>query len=255
MTYRRIGVMNDLHIPFHDPRAVDLVLDIFEDSQVDEIAINGDLLDFYGLNQHGPKHPNVIESLEDEFFQGLQFIEQLRDRFPNTKITLVAGNHENRLDRFVLKYCKDFWNFLTVEKMLRLKENHVKYLPYNSFYQIKGTALKLQHSPPSYSENLAMTSLKKKVGGSYIYGCSHRVQHAVKNIDGGGVCEVWANGWLGSTTLTASHREVFSYTKGHEEWQQAAGIITANSSTGHFFYEQFLLKDYNVCINGAVYEG
>lgn len=254
MGHYRIGVMNDLHIPFHDPRSVGLVLDIFEDSGVSEIVLNGDVLDFYNLNSHGPKHPDVIETLEEEFYQGLKFIQDLRKRFPDIRIVFNAGNHEHRVDRFVTKNCKDFWNFLQVENMLQLKEHNIIYNPYNYAYQIKGTKLKIQHSPPSYSENIAMTCIKKKIGGSYIYGCCHRVQYAVKNIDSGGLTEVWANGWLGSTTLTPSHKEVFSYTKGHSDWQQAAGIVNVVGN-GEFFYEQFIIKDHKACVNGYLYGG
>ena len=57
-------VFNDPHIPFHDKAAVQLMLDVAKDVDVTGIVINGDLLDFYQIHDHGAKHPQIIETLD-----------------------------------------------------------------------------------------------------------------------------------------------------------------------------------------------
>ena len=51
------GIINDLHLPFHDPHAVALSLEILKDAECERIYLNGDVMDFYNINSHGPKHP------------------------------------------------------------------------------------------------------------------------------------------------------------------------------------------------------
>ena len=244
------GVINDLHIPFHDPIAVKLVLDAFEDINIDRLVINGDLLDFYGINAHGPKSPRVQESLEEEFIQGEQFISDIKKRFKGKEIVYIFGNHEDRLDRFILQNCKPFWNIVTVEKMLDLKG--IKMVPYNQEYQLENTSLRIQHSPPSYSKNAAMVSLENKMDVSHVYGCTHRQQHACRTGGSGIVHHVYLNGWLGSVDLTASHKEVFRYTKGHSNWQQCAMLISVEKKKT-FHVQQSSILNNSILFNGNIY--
>ena len=99
-------VVSDFHLPFNCPRLTALVLDIAQDvlNEDDVICINGDLLDFYSVNMHGPKSPRVKESLETEFESGVDFISNLRKRFPKNRIIFKLGNHEHRLERFITRH-------------------------------------------------------------------------------------------------------------------------------------------------------
>ena len=104
-------VFNDVHGPWDDPIKTELVLKVGDhlrnSGHLDEIIINGDLLDFYNINSHSPKHSEVIKNLWDEMEWGMEFIRSIRSRFPKTKITFIYGNHEDRLDRFIHQNCKE----------------------------------------------------------------------------------------------------------------------------------------------------
>lgn len=252
MTTKRVLVLNDLHIPFHSTSAVNLVMSVAKDVQVDEIIINGDLLDFYNINSHGPKHPHVISSLEDEIYEGRTFLEELRDLFPKAKIHFIYGNHEHRLDRFIMQYCKAFFNLVKLESMLNLKGLKIDHTPYNSPLKVCPD-LYVQHSPPSYGVNGARTSLLKKHDASFIWGCSHRVQHATITGHTSNIYQAWFNGWLGSTSQSKSHKEVFSYAKEHHEWQQAFSIVDCHNSKWQ--NNQVVIREEKYCfLDGAYYE-
>lgn len=250
MAYR-IGVINDLHIPFQDPRSVGLVLDIYEDIGVDEIILNGDVLDFYAINMHGPKHPEVQFKLQDELEEGRSFLEKLRNRFKDTKIIFNAGNHEDRLDRFILNSAPPFWDLVTVEKQLRLAELNIPYRRYQEPLYIND--LIIVHSPSSYGVNGARTMLTNKPGSSYLVGCTHRLQTATITDAHGKVHSCHFNGWLGSTTLSEAHKRVFSYAKGHENWQQCFAIVTVTEKDT--FVQQYQIKNYKASVDGYLYEG
>lgn len=218
-------VFNDTHIPFHDSKSLELIEFIIKEGSFDEVVINGDFLDAFNLNSHQPKDPEVVTSLEDEYDEGYRILKRIRKENPKKRIMYIFGNHEHRLDRFTVKNCPSFYNILTTEKMLRLEELDIKFIRYNDRYRIEKTSLYVQHSPPSYGENGARTSLMKHPNGSVIYGCTHRMQHSSITDINGKTHYVWFNGWLGSTDETEEHGRVFSYAKGHHNWQQCFCII------------------------------
>jgi len=260
MAITKTGVINDLHlIPGSPTPPVDLVLDAFEDIGLDRIVLNGDLLDFINVNMWGPKHPDVICTLQDEIICGREFLEKLRKRFPKIPIIFLFGNHEDRLDRFILKNSKPFWDVLRLEKMLTLEELDIEWYEYNYEYQLEKTNLYIQHSPPSYGVNGARTSLLMKLDRNFIYACSHREQHAAITGASGNTYRCWFNGWLGSTTMNRQHEKVFGYCKGHTNWQRCAGVAYTIDET-EFFYNQFEIKEvvkdekYQLLLEGAIYE-
>lgn len=249
-----IGVMNDIHGPWHDPRSVNLVLDIFEDQGIDTLFLNGDIFDFHNINRHKKKDPRVQSIIDDEFYWGNEFFSDIRKRFINKgkKVIYKRGNHEEWLDSFILQNCPQFWNQLQLEKMVDLSGVDVRL--YNEKVQIGNSNLFVQHSPPSYAKNGVLTSLEKKVDTCHIWGCTHRMQHGAKTGGSGTVYHSWFNGWLGSTKLTAEHKLVFKYIKGHENWQQCASIITLVDNK-EFFVNQFPITNNRAVVGGFLYEG
>ena len=259
MSISRTLVINDLHIPFENPTLVKLVLDAFDDATKDSqihrrILINGDLLDFYNINSHEKsKHPDVFFTLEDELIAGREFLEKLRERFKDAEIVFIFGNHEDRLDRFIVNNAKAFYNILTLEKMLTLEALDIEFYYYNYCYQLENTNLYIQHSPPSYSVNGARVSLLKKLDGNFIYGCTHRKDFACTTGHSGEVYTVYFNGWLGDDTSTPAHERVFKYAKGHQTWQHAASVVTVLDGK-EFFVDQLEIKNNKLLLDGAIYE-
>jgi hypothetical protein len=246
-------VINDLHIPWHDTKAVSLVLDIFEDLNLDHLILNGDILDFYNVNMHGPKHPDSAATHQDELDAGLDFFKKLRERFPGKELTHLDGNHIHRLERFILKNAKAFWNVVTHDKYFQYEELDINHHPYQYKYQIEKTNCFVMHSPPSYGQNGARTSLLKKLDQTYIYGCTHRQQSAFVTGASGEVHAAYFNGWLGSTNETPEHTEIFSYAKGHQDWQQCFIIVTVVDET-EFHVNQYSIRNHRCVVDGNLYE-
>ena len=249
----RTIVFNDVHAPFHDTKALSLVLDVAEDIQVDRIVINGDLLDFYDINSHGAKHPDIMQKLDNEIDWGIEFFQNLRKRFKEQEIVFIFGNHEYRLDRFIMNNCPAFWNIIKLEKMLRLDELNIEWHQYNDYIRLENTNLFVQHSPPSYGVNGARTSLLKKMDCNYIWGCTHREQHCAITGASGETYRAWFNGWLGSTTASKEHKRVFSYAKGHQNWQQCFSIVNIYKGK-EFHVTQVPIKNNRCFVDGALYE-
>jgi len=94
----RMLCLYDVHIPFHDPTALEVALKHGEDIDTDCILLAGDLADFYSVSFH-EKNPKMRD-MPGEIYAVRQFLEHLRGRFPKARIIYKYGNHEVRLDRY-----------------------------------------------------------------------------------------------------------------------------------------------------------
>ena len=253
----KFGVINDLHLPYQDPRAVELALYVMEDARIDELIINGDVLDFNNISRHGKSHIDLQTSFEDEIHEGKIFFNVVKKHFTNKGVKTVynRGNHEEWLDNFIINKCPEFYNFCKLDKMIDFGDIIVN--PYNYAYQIKpNIKLKVQHSPPAYGLNGCRSSMNLKGDTSYIWGCSHQMQTACRTNDSGELVQAWFNGWLGSQDETPDHKLVFKYKKSHMTWQQC--IIIGHIVGDNFYIDQIPLKragkKLQCMYNGNIYE-
>lgn len=94
-----IIVASDIHIPFQDQLAVKAFLTYCAKKQPEAIVLNGDVLDMFMLSRFTKgEGRNPLE----EITECRQLLETLRALCPNALIYYVIGNHETRLERYVL---------------------------------------------------------------------------------------------------------------------------------------------------------
>lgn len=92
-------VGSDIHIPFQDDRAVRAFVKYCKEKQPEVVVLNGDVLDMFMLSKFTKgEGRNPLEEIT--MCQG--FFESLRKALPNSDIYYVIGNHENRLEKYVL---------------------------------------------------------------------------------------------------------------------------------------------------------
>jgi len=98
-TYK-VGLVYDLHCPYHSEYAVDIACKILEDYKPD-IAINGgDAVDMYGVSRFDRDPDRFINSIQKEIdvFHEVQW--RFMDAAP-TQWYLLKGNHEDRLRKYL----------------------------------------------------------------------------------------------------------------------------------------------------------
>jgi predicted phosphodiesterase len=96
----KLGVFSDLHIPYHNPQAVEAAIAHLKKQKCDVLLINGDLGDFYACSRH-EKDPR--RRLADELDSIRQFLFWLRSQFPKQRILYKLGNHETNLERYLMR--------------------------------------------------------------------------------------------------------------------------------------------------------
>lgn len=95
---KRIGLLYDIHIPFHDMRAITIALNYFKEIDVDTIILGGDAVDFYQLSRFIKDPKNRITAWE-EIMMLCSLIDDIREFFgPKVNIIWKFGNHEERFE-------------------------------------------------------------------------------------------------------------------------------------------------------------
>jgi predicted phosphodiesterase len=113
------GVLSDVHVPHHDVKALDAAVNFLRKRNPYGILINGDFLDFHELSNHDkdPGAPRYVEELET----GRSVLAWLRNRFPKARIIYRFGNHEERLDRYILQRAPALFDLPYADVRLQLQ--------------------------------------------------------------------------------------------------------------------------------------
>lgn len=96
----RIVIGSDFHVPFHNKPLLANWLRFVSDVQPDVVVVNGDLLDCISISRF-PKPPGS-PSLQKEIDAGQEVLSAIADAAPKAERHLIEGNHEERLQRFLL---------------------------------------------------------------------------------------------------------------------------------------------------------
>ena len=94
-----ILLLNDLHIPFHDPFALDQAIRWGKQHEVNTILLNGDVIDCYHLSRFikDSRYP----SIKTELKAAGELLDYLRHEFPEAVIYWKNGNHEERIESYL----------------------------------------------------------------------------------------------------------------------------------------------------------
>lgn len=124
----RVLFWPDIHIPYQDEITVEMIIDYAKSLNVSHIVFGGDLIDFYQISRflHDPKQKDVTA----EIMAAKAFLIRIRNTFPDAKITYKEGNHENRLEHFILAQCPQLHGLLEnlLQEKLTLSELNIEYI-------------------------------------------------------------------------------------------------------------------------------
>lgn len=95
---KRIASGGDFHFPYHNPVALRMFMRVCAVIGVDEVVLNGDILDFYSISPFSrDPHRKEASSLKQERVHWLEFASDLRLVMGNKKVRVLWGNHDDRL--------------------------------------------------------------------------------------------------------------------------------------------------------------
>ena len=119
-------LLSDIHIPYHDNKALDLAIGYGVKHEVNTIFLNGDTMDAYqGSNFIKDRRKR---DLKGEIDLTRQFLEYLRDIFPKAMIYYKIGNHEERWENYLKTKAPELLGIeeFQLEWILHMKKYDVK---------------------------------------------------------------------------------------------------------------------------------
>jgi len=97
-----IGILSDIHVPFHDETALAAAVEHLKAVGIDALVLNGDTCDFYSISRwiKDPKKRDFKKESED----CRQLLAWLRSQFPKVPIVFKVGNHEERWQHWLWQH-------------------------------------------------------------------------------------------------------------------------------------------------------
>ena len=232
MDSRRILEMSDLHVPYHDMHAIELMVRIIGVWQPNRIIINGDAVDFYDVSAFD-KNPDQIRSggLQREIDElGAILAEINRAKPADATVDMTPGNHEDRLRRYLWRHSELFGlHVLELPTLLELDRYGVNYYP--DEIALAGGGLIVKHG-----------SIVRKAGGMSALAELEAEKYAVSTITGhthriGSTMirtrRALIGGWEGGC-LCGLHPE---YVR-NPNWQQGLSLVTESVDGDSFSVAQ-----------------
>lgn len=237
---KRILVVPDTHVPYHDRKAWSVALSITREWKPHRVILIGDFMDTESVSRHPKTQPDVIR-LSEEYYETNLRLDEIQNAAPDASWLYVEGNHENR----VAKWCNEFG---TMDGMLNLPEalylrprdegyhrsssvlRGMEWIPLSRQpYVIDGVAYlhgvyENQHHAHFHASQLAPTTGAPEV----VYGHMHTLQSATSGtIPGRPGYRATCCGFLGDSSLPVFR----SYVKGQPKpWD--VGLLLQEVSGG-----------------------
>jgi predicted phosphodiesterase len=242
-------VISDVHRPFHNQTLWNKLLQLVNDmgSSLYGIVIAGDYLDLYTLGSYNNESLANLSNitLQDEYLDGLQGIDEINSAFKGAKKLFLFGNHEDRYFRHIkekdnAKYGGALIN--PVEALYLHERGWITKTDWQSDYFTLGKHLDIVHGV--YTSIHAAKAHLDKTQHSVMFGHTHRVQcfhqgnRAAFNI--GGLYDIKSKG--------------FNYMPRFQRQLWANGFALVNvTENGDFYVEQVNVWADKFLANGKMY--
>lgn len=188
----KILVISDVHLPYSNKKAIELLFKFIPLYKPDRIIIAGDLIDMYSASRF-LTNPDYGVSIVEEIEQGIQFLKRLRVCAKNARIDFIEGNHDFRLRKYILDNANQIAGIegIKLENLLKLKELDIGWKPVQRFatsfvdnwLTVEGVHIG-HFNKAAAGSGMTVRSLMQR-GGSYVQGHTHRAGLILKrNLDG-----------------------------------------------------------------------
>lgn len=133
--YKKIGIMSDVHLPYHNIPAVTASIDYFKNEKIDALLLNGDTLDCHHLSRFmkDPKKRDFKHELDT--FKA--FIEILKKEL-DCKIFFKVGNHDARYEKFLLEKAHELRGIeeFEFENIIKARANGIEIIKSNQYMKL-----------------------------------------------------------------------------------------------------------------------
>lgn len=241
-----VGVINDVHVPFHDVFALRAFMARLDDVRFDRLIINGDFADFASVSLHEDGEPRPAFAEECE--RVVDVLADLRRRMGRRPIHYCEGNHENRLARWVGRRAPELRGVMTWQSMLRLDDLGITSSPYGAVHKIGH----LGFTHGVYAGESYCRQHLLRYGTSIVIGHCHRAQIHTVPVAGPDSSQ-HARGAFGIPCLAPV--DDCDYIRGPTGWTQGHGEAWIERDTGRFTVDVVIYSAQRFWRGGKCYDG
>lgn len=240
----KILFLGDVHSPHHDKKAWELVMNVAQDFKPNTIILLGDFLDCFTVSSYS-KSPLRATQLEDEVVEAKSMLEQLDNLKAKRKI-FVAGNHEDRLRRYLQDKAPELFSTISVPKILELDKRKWQYIEYKEHYKLG--KLYITHDVSTagrYSAYRALETFQHPVATAH----SHRLSYVVEgNATGEALCSA-SFGWLGDVDQI----DYMSKMAAKKNWALGFGVGYLEKTSESVYINPIAIVNYTCVVEGKHY--
>ena len=206
-------VINDLHVPYQDNEALELVLKFGKNLHPDKLFILGDFMDMYSISKFD-RNPERVTNLQTEFDIGKKILNRIIELIKPAQTIFTEGNHTDRLRKFiwhnpVLNGCID------IKDKLGINDLGIDYYEYGKNFVYKDRLVYTHGNKINKYSAYTAKNMLDDLGLSVILGHTHKLGTHYRT-DYGGAKVAVENGCLCQTDLALEwfRREVIDWQKG-----------------------------------------
>ena len=214
--------------------------------QPDGIVVMGDLADFYAVSDFS-KDPARANRLDEELEDVEAGLDEL-DALGAVNKVFCAGNHCDRLRRFLQDNAPQLHKRLTVPKLLHLERRGWIYVPYRQ--DIKIGKMYFTHAVGKAGRS-SVFQCADTYQHSVITGHTHRLAYVVEG-DATGKAKLSAQfGWLGDVTKADYMHQI----KARRDWALGFGVGYLDPTTQVVHVTPVPIVNYTCVVEGRAYRG
>lgn len=237
-------IIPDCHIPNHDLRAFGVMLRVAMALKPKHLVILGDFADGETLSAHPATKPGEL-SFEAEVAGVQQCLDQL-DALGATNKVYIEGNHEFRLDRYLMERAPQMFYSIKWQNILKLHERGWQWVPYRK--SVRVGKMNFTHDTGNAGMNAHRTSAQA-FGGSAAIGHTHRMAYEVKGRFEGTPYLAAMFGWLGDAEKAAS----YMHEAKASDWVHGFGVFHLEPDTGIMHVQPVPIVHGKCVVNGSLF--
>jgi hypothetical protein len=126
-------------IPMHDLAAMTVAVEIVRQVRPDVVVMLGDLVDLAAMSLKFARTPTMAQLTQFAIDEAYQWLAQVRAAAPNATVHLLAGNHDDRLPRYIAANAAeafglrrastpDSWPVMSLGNLLRLDDLDINWV-------------------------------------------------------------------------------------------------------------------------------
>lgn len=195
---KKILVLGDVHVPYHDQSALEAALEHGDQFQPDVVLLNGDISDFYTISRY-ERNPES-RPFRDEIIAVRRFLEHLRVRYPEARIVYKMGNHEERWWSYIWRKAPELLgvDLADFDSLVQAKQNGVEIIGEQRIIQVGLLSILHGHELPK-----GLTNPVNPARGAFLraidilmIGHHHRTSENTETSMLGRTITTWSTGCL-----------------------------------------------------------